>query len=212
MLCTGEAYLPSCTHKSSSLFCSALAFAASIGMCKDYPPWRFSNLVCINFAMASDTTDQTNWTTNIKREDWTLLELDLYCKINLTLKLSSLSRSSVALSVWAATRIYLNVGVGGSVASPSHMDSYLCVQGPNQPWMRPINSLCLQNHLLSSSPSLALSGVCGTSWLRFAGLFIDSRDASWAVKCYQSHQSYSLLLKQRGNPPGMQHRCKKTLL
>ena len=108
-------------------------------------------------------------------------------------------------------------GVDGSGTIPSHMNSYIRVQCLSQSWIKTITSfIMVENSFIvwRSSSEFGTLRSLSSWWARVrilsARLFIDPWDSSWALRCYQFHQSYYSNRKLKENSPGMQHRCKKT--
>ena len=106
----------------------------------DNLPWIYGMPACMDltlFAMVADTTNQTTWTMNISTETrpcstkiciWRSLS-------NLSAKASRLSRNSIALPFWAATRMYLT-GTTDSVKNPSQISSHVRVQFLSHFWIK----------------------------------------------------------------------------
>jgi len=127
----------------------------------DCPPRMDST----SFAMASDATNQSIRTikSDTKSKPCLTRMSIVSSTINLPLKLSILFRSSIALSFWAATKMYWP-GADESVTNLSHMSlTYVSNFQATLEWNQLLLSLCWKTHLLSGAvrPNLEFSGVYG---------------------------------------------------
>ena len=215
----GSLFSPRALTKSSSSFCSVLAFAVPginllfnkyYARITDSPPWRFAIPASPDFTsstMASDTTNQTSWT--IKGDTSTrpcLTRMSIVSStINFLLKLSSLPRSSTALSFSAATKMYWP-STDESGKNLSHIIlTYVSNFRATPEWNLSLLPLGSKTHLLSGAvrPSLELPEVCGAGPPEFEcplqgfslihKILLGSWDATNFISC-------TIRIENRGKP------------
>ena len=158
--------------------------------------------------MASGITNQTSWTMDIGTETrpCSTRICERTSVMNLSAKSSILPRNSTALSVWAATRMYLT-GTTDSVNDSSQSNRHIHDQFSSHFWIKSNTSLIIPSKLLIKAPSLSdfTNFLSRLSWparllMLSARYFIASRDSSWALKCWKS-TSHTISVERRESGP-----------